>query len=375
MRLAFISVMRGCAWGGSEELWAAAARAARSDGHHVAVSVFDWNEPAVQVEALGVAGAVLIPRPLRTSRWSALFRRPGWLRELDRFAPDVVCLSQGSAYECVQRRSTRPLARWLEGSRIPLVNLIQHNTERVALRPRTRRLARALFAAASTNAFVARRNIERAAEQLGEGIPHAVVVRNPVNLGDTTPLDWPQDSTPAMACVARLDTAIKGQDILLDVLGADTWKRRDWRLTLFGEGPDRTGLEQQAQRLGISDRVRLAGFRQDVRSIWREHHMLVLPSHSEGTPLALVEAMILGRVAVVTDVGGNSDWIRDGENGFLAARTTKEDIDAALTRAWDRKERWQELGREARRTAESLHDPECGRSLLKLILRAGNGSA
>ena len=52
-------------------------------------------------------------------------------------------------------------------------------------------------------------------------------------------------------------------------------------------------------------------------------------------PLALVEAMLCGRTAVVTDVGGNAEWIEDGETGFVAEAATAKSFGAALKeRGW-----------------------------------------
>ena len=147
VRIAMISTMRAAPWGGSEELWFAAARVALARGHEVAVSVFDWPEPAPKVLALRDAGAVLLRRPARPSQLLARFRTPRWIRELERFAPEVVCLSQGAAYECVRQRSTRPLLEWLDGRPIPLVLVVQYNDEEVDLRPRTVEAARRLVRA------------------------------------------------------------------------------------------------------------------------------------------------------------------------------------------------------------------------------------
>ena len=51
----------------------------------------------------------------------------------------------------------------------------------------------------------------------------------------------------------------------------------------------------------------------DVRGIWYDNHLLVLPSRCEGTPISLVEAMIWGHPAVVTGVGGNAEWVTEPE--------------------------------------------------------------
>ena len=71
---------------------------------------------------------------------------------------------------------------------------------------------------------------------------------------------------------------------------------------------------------------------------------MILASRYEGLPLALVEAMLCGRVPVVTSVSGNPEVVSDNENGFLAKAATPEFLDEAMERAWNRKEDWKEMG-------------------------------
>ena len=66
--------------------------------------------------------------------------------------------------------------------------------------------------------------------------------------------------------------------------------------------------------------------------IWAKEQILVLPSRQEGLPIALVEAMMAGRPAVVTDVGGNREVIDEGITGFIAEAPTVCAVSAALER-------------------------------------------
>ena len=56
-----------------------------------------------------------------------------------------------------------------------------------------------------------------------------------------------------------------------------------------------------------------AGYQSDVRAIWAREQLLVMSSRDEGTPLALVEAMLCGRSAIVSDVGGNQEWVTEAQ--------------------------------------------------------------
>jgi glycosyltransferase involved in cell wall biosynthesis len=372
MRLLFFSSMKGSPWGGSEELWAAAAAQAVSEGHDVCACVFEWpGDLHPKLASLADAGVRLIRRPLKRTRVLDLVRTPAWLREIDSFAPQAVCLSQGGAYEAAGRKSVHLFVRRLLATGLPLVNVIQYNDDDDDLRPATRALCIALNQHAAANCFVARRNIEQAERALKASVPRARVVRNPVNLRDASPLAWPRQNSPAeFAVVARLQASTKGHDLLLEALARPHWRPRDWRLTLFGDGPDSDAFKVQAAKAGLAERVVFAGHASNVRDIWATRHVLVLPSRAEGTPLAMVEAMMLGRPCVVTDVGGNSDWVRDGIEGWIAPRAAAADLDIALEHAWSRRDHWPQVGAAARSRALQLHDPDPGRTLLALLLES-----
>lgn len=108
-----------------------------------------------------------------------------------------------------------------------------------------------------------------------------------------------------------------------------------------------------ARSLGV-ERISFCGHVFDIPSVWQQNHMLALPSRYEGLPLALVEAMWCGRPAVVTHVGGNAELCLDGQTGFVAEAATAGSFDAALERAWEQREAWCQLGRNARLRAEQL---------------------
>jgi L-malate glycosyltransferase len=72
----------------------------------------------------------------------------------------------------------------------------------------------------------------------------------------------------------------------------------------------------------LQGKVTVNDYNSDIDRLWDSHHVLILPSIAEGTPLSLQEAMLKGRPALVTDVGGNAALITDGGNGFVASSPT-----------------------------------------------------
>ncbi len=217
---------------------------------------------------------------------------------------------------------------------------------------------------------MAANNLDATQRQLGITLPNATVLQNPVNLDDVSAVPWPQSPVCHLVSVARLDSYQKGQDILLEALSAPAWRERGWRLRLYGEGRDRAHLEALTRQYGLGGRVEFMGFVEDVRGIWEQEHLLVLPSRAEGTPLALIEAMVCGRPVVATDVGGNAEWVEDGRTGFIAAAPTARSLNHALERAWAARAQWENIGKAARASALAKIDPTPGKTLLKLLQSA-----
>ena len=87
----------------------------------------------------------------------------------------------------------------------------------------------------------------------------------------------------------------------------------------------------------------------------------------EGMPLALVEAMLCGRIAVVTNVGGIAEWIDNNVNGFIAAEANTESFNKAMQQAFHRMDDWKTIGKAAHEKAMQLYDPHAGKTLLHLI--------
>lgn len=79
------------------------------------------------------------------------------------------------------------------------------------------------------------------------------------------------------------------------------------RFFLIGDGHLRAELEQQAHRLGITERVIFTGFREDAVALYEDLDLVALTSLNEGTPLTLIEAMNSGCPVVSTEVGGVVD--------------------------------------------------------------------
>ena len=378
-RIAVVATNQDGPWGGSEELWARMAEEGRKQGHEVLLSVYDWPIAHHRVSELHRLGVRVLKRPLPSQRRNIPARAVAKLRRslplipqarspfepIFSEKPDVICVTQGGAYDTVDHPG---LLDMLFESSIPYVVICQFNDDAHVLPEYAREAGMNLFARAGCVVFVSQDNVRVAERQLATPLSNAIVLRNPVNLTDLSIVPWPSATTANLATVARLAARFKGQDVLFESLSARAWRSRDWRLRLYGEGRDETYLKALAHHYGIADRTDFMGQVRNVRAIWAENHLLVLPSRAEGTPLAMVEAMICGRPAVVTDVGGNVEWVDEPRTGFIAEAATARSFGAALERAWRARPEWEDIGTRARAQALVKFDPSPGRTLLGVLL-------
>ena len=254
---------------------------------------------------------------------------------------------------------------------IPFVIVCQFNDSLPVLTDDYRREhACNIFSRAFRVLFVSNQNRIDAERQLARKIPDSDLVLNPVNLSDRSYLPWPDSGTARFASVARLDAKYKGQDILVEALSTNQWKRRDWHLTLYGSGPDECYLRALVEFFGLQERITFAGHQKDVRAIWAQEQILVMLSRAEGTPLALVEAMLCGRPAIVSDAGGNQEWVTEMQTGFVAQAPVIGLARDALERAWSARQSWNAMGLRAHKVATARISDSSIPGLVEVILEA-----
>ena len=147
-------------------------------------------------------------------------------------------------------------------------------------------------------------------------------------------------------------------DLLIHALAAALGGIPDWRLNVYGRGPQREYLEACARACGLAERVHFPGFVERLDDIWEQNHLLVSPAIDEGVPMTLPEAMLRGRAVLATRVGGATEWIEPGETGFICAAPTVELLAETLREAWGQREDWRELGAAAARRTRALYRPD-----------------
>jgi glycosyltransferase involved in cell wall biosynthesis len=178
------------------------------------------------------------------------------------------------------------------------------------------------------------------------------------------------NGAPLLGEIARL-CDVKGQRELIEALPAIP----DARLVLFGRdleqgGAFQDGLERDAERLGVRDRVVFAGHRDDAAQRLGELDLFVLPSWTEGLPLVVLEAMARRRAVVATPVGGTPEVVADGETGVLVPPRDPEALAAAIRELLADPERRRRMGEAGyRRAAERFSAEAMTRRVLEIYDR------
>ncbi len=106
-----------------------------------------------------------------------------------------------------------------------------------------------------------------------------------------------------------------------------------WQLLCVGRDDGiRSQLEAQVRRLNLAEHIRFLGERTDVESLLKGADIGILCSHQEGFANAILEGMAAGLPMVVTDVGGNSESIVDGETGLIVPPRNPKTLGAAIVK-------------------------------------------
>jgi glycosyltransferase involved in cell wall biosynthesis len=259
----FISTMAGDPWGGSEELWTQTAVLLAKKGVPVAASVHGWPQLDRRIIGLSRAGVDLRPRPIKSSIFARARRYISGgtqialdiKRSFGHISPSLVLISDGFAFPPIELAELCVAKGW------PFATVAHANRASFWPGDEAARLRKVLPLARRCY-FVSKANRILAEKQLGYDFDNAEVVLNPFNIENVSAISWParqRDQALRLACVARLDPSQKGQDILLDVLASPCWRERNWRLTLYGDGPNREVLGRLVERLKLQARVSFAG--------------------------------------------------------------------------------------------------------------------
>lgn len=355
-----IAIITSCLddWGGSEELWAKSILHLKDEGHEITVYKNHINYAHPEFKKLAENGLKLVELTPKIGLAHRIFRKvwqnikkinssyfvpshsmTKFRKIISTNPPNLMIINQGINFDGLSYAHECRLLN------IPYVLIAQKAVDFYWPSPGEREYMKATLLNAKMCFFVSQHNKTLTEEQFGIRLPNSQVVYNPVKTGVGV-IPYPSTNEGyRLACVARLFIIDKGQDILLRIMAKEKWKNRPIRISLVGTGTDEGGLKDMAALLNV-DQIDFKGFHGNMKSVWEEHHALILPSRSEGLPLSMIEAMSVGRTVLVSNAGGNGEVIEDGLNGFIGEATEK-DFEQLMDRAWEQRDKWETIGKKA----------------------------
>ncbi|MCI0398593.1 MAG: glycosyltransferase family 4 protein [Chloroflexi bacterium] len=183
-------------------------------------------------------------------------------------------------------------------------------------------------------------------------------------LPDAAQLVAPAGDCPRLLFVGRLEEE-KGLPYLLHALACIS---RPYRLLVAGDGSRRAAYEALAQELGVAGQVDFLGWQSqaELAQAYQRATCLVFPSvWPEPFGMVGIDAFGYGRPVVAFNVGGVSDWLRDGWNGYLAPPQDVDQLAGRIEALLAQPALAREMGANGRRTAEECYTP--GQHLEKLL--------
>jgi glycosyltransferase involved in cell wall biosynthesis len=172
---------------------------------------------------------------------------------------------------------------------------------------------------------------------------------NPLHI---TPSTYSDLSQPVVELLGRLSFE-KGQDMMLEAWAEVTGRFPDWRLRLYGSGPEEEALRRQAEELGLTGTVEFRGTIADVKGALTAASIFALPSRVEGFPMSVMEAMAYGLPTVAFDCApGVRELITHESDGLIVQPGNTMEFAAALARLMGDEGLRAKLGRQARTSVQ-----------------------
>ena len=141
----------------------------------------------------------------------------------------------------------------------------------------------------------------------------------------------------------RLEIGVKAEEILILSVGELSVRKNHMvildaiihlednvKYYIVGQGQLKEKIERRAKELGISNRVKLLGYRNDIKELLWAADIFAFPSLQEGLPVALMEAEAARIPLVASDIRGNNDIVRNGENGYLVKVNNSKEYECAF---------------------------------------------
>ena len=155
------------------------------------------------------------------------------------------------------------------------------------------------------------------------------------------------ENHPTVSIIGRL-VPQKGHRYFIESAKAIHTKFPHVQFLIVGGGYLEAELKSYVCQLGIDQNVHFLGHHDNVLSVLSKTDIMALPSEEEGLPNAVMEAMLLGKPVVATDVGGVSELVVHGKTGYIVDKGNVEQLTERIIHLLNHPERCREFGKEGR---------------------------
>ncbi len=161
----------------------------------------------------------------------------------------------------------------------------------------------------------------------------------------------------------------KGVDLLLAAFAPLVQREPRLRLTLIGDGEERSQLEAKADQFGIRSAVHFAGTMpsDQIRQRVAQAHLLMIPSRFDGWGIVANEALSVGVPVVISEMCGAAELIHHGENGYIFPSENTDALAACLASYLSDPLQWPNLREAARQTGKLISSEVAARYLVECI--------
>ncbi|MFC5721835.1 glycosyltransferase family 4 protein [Streptomyces gamaensis] len=178
----------------------------------------------------------------------------------------------------------------------------------------------------------------------------------------------PSDGSAKLVVAAGRLIPVKRYDLLVEAWATVAAAHPDWKLRIYGRGPQLPRLRAQIDKLGLSDSLTLMGAHSPIETEWAKGSIAAVTSREESFGMTIVEAMNCGVPVVATNCPhGPGEIITDGKDGLLVANGDSAAIAKGLLKLIEDDELRTSMGRAARISAERYQPDAIARAYEELI--------
>lgn len=186
------------------------------------------------------------------------------------------------------------------------------------------------------------------------------IIPNPVLCKADVQIKSFNERDNVIVTLGRLDLFQKRHDVLVNAFAAFSQKHPEYKLVIYGDGPDENRIRDLILKLGLNDKVILAGVTSNPQDSIKNAKFFVLSSDFEGIPNALIEAMSIGLPCISTDCrpGGASLLIKNNINGIIVPPHDEKSLADQMRCLAENAEKAETLGNNARQIVNDFAEDE-----------------